>query len=246
MITIVAHRGWSGEAPENTMAAFRLALSEPDITNIELDVHLSKDGVPVVMHDHTLNRTSSGTGPIKAHTLEELRRLDAGSWFSPEFAEERIPTLDEVLELAKGRCKLHVELKALGGEYEGIEEAVIACFRRHGMEEEVVLISFNHDSMKLVKVLEPAIQTGLIFMGKPTLLLDQLRYTGAASVSMHHAFVTPALVDEMAMNGIDMGVWTVDEPEMLARIVHDYPNMRITTNCPDRLLRIVRQDALSS
>lgn len=73
MITIVAHRGWSGEAPENTMAAFRLALSEPDITNMELDVHLSRDGVPVVMHDHTLNRTSSGTGPIKAHTLEELR-----------------------------------------------------------------------------------------------------------------------------------------------------------------------------
>ncbi len=230
MITIVAHRGWSGEAPENTIAAFKLALTDPDIAIIELDVHLSKDGVPVVIHDHTLDRTTSGTGPVKAYTLEELRQLDAGSWFAPQFAAELIPTLEEVLQLAKGRCKLHVELKTMGDEYEGIEEEVIAIIHRHGMKETVVLSSFNHDSMKRANEIDPSISTGLIFLGKPTLLMEQLRYTGAASVSMHYAFVTRDLVNEMAEHEIDMGVWTVDDPDILAGIVEEYPDMRITTN----------------
>lgn len=244
-VTIVAHRGCSGEAPENTMAAFKLALSEPDIAMIELDVHLSKDGVPVVIHDHTLDRTTNGSGPVAAHTLEELRRLDAGGKFAAEFAAERIPTLEEVLELAKGRCTLHVELKMLGSEYAGIEEKVIALVRRHGMQNEVVLSSFNHDSMKRAHELDPSIPTGLIFLGKPTLLAEQLRYTGATCLSMHYAFVTRELVDEMTGLGIDVGVWTIDESETLARMIRDYPGIRITTNYPDRVLRIVRGEAAS-
>jgi glycerophosphoryl diester phosphodiesterase len=246
MITIVAHRGWSGEAPENTIAAFKLAMTEPDIAIIELDVHLSKDGIPVVIHDHTLDRTTSGAGPVKSHTVDELRLLDAGGWFAPSFEGERIPTLEEVLLLAKGRCKLHVELKSMGDEYVGIEEKVIALIQRHGMQEEVVLSSFDHDSMKRANEIDPSIQTGLIFLGKPTLLVEQLRYTGAASVSMHYAFVTPDFVNEMAEHGFDLGVWTVDDSDILARIVEQYPNMRITTNTPDRLLRIVREDRVTS
>ncbi|NBD25660.1 glycerophosphodiester phosphodiesterase [Paenibacillus glycinis] len=244
MVTIVAHRGCSGVAPENTMAAFKLALGEPDIAIIELDVHLSKDGVPVVIHDHTLDRTTNGSGLVQAYTLEELRQLDAGGKFAPEFAAERIPTLEDVLELAKGRCKLHVELKMLANEYAGIEEKVVSLIQRHGMQDEVVLSSFNHDSMKRAYGLDPSIATGLIFLGKPTLLAEQLRYTGATSVSMHYAFMTPELAEEMAVLGIDLGVWTVDEPEVLARIIKAYPGMRITTNYPDRVLRIVWGDGV--
>ncbi|MBW7452877.1 glycerophosphodiester phosphodiesterase, partial [Paenibacillus sepulcri] len=189
-------------------------------------------------------RTTSGTGMIRAYTLAELRQFDAGSKFAPEFAAEVIPTLDEVLELAKGRCKLHVELKMLGDEYEGIEEKVISLIQQHGMQEEVVLSSFNHDSMKRAHEIDPSIPTGLIFLGKPTLLAEQLRYTGASIVSMHYAFVTRELVDEMAGLGIDMGVWTVDEPEILERIIREYPGMRITTNYPERVLRIVWGDGV--
>ena len=181
---------------------------------------------------------------VQAHTLEELRELDAGGKFAPEFAGERIPTLEDVLVLAKGRCKLHVELKMLGNEYAGIEEKVISLVRRHGMQEEVVLSSFNHDSMKRAHELDASIATGLIFLGKPTLLADQLRHTGATSVSMHYAFMTPELAEEMAGLGIDLGVWTVDEPEVLARIIREYPGMRITTNYPDRVLRIVWGDGV--
>ncbi|SDW71940.1 glycerophosphodiester phosphodiesterase family protein [Paenibacillus sp. CF384] len=246
MVRIVAHRGCSGEAPENTMAAFELALSEPAIPMIELDVHLSKDGVPVVIHDHTLDRTTSGTGPVKAYTLEELRRFDAGSKFDPAFAGQGIPTLEEVLLLAKGCCKLHVELKMLANEYEGIEERVISLIQRHGMQEEVVLSSFNHDSMKRAHEIDPSIPTALIFLGKPTLLAEQLRYTGATGLSVHYGFVTQELVDEMTTLGMDLGVWTVDDSEVLARIIEAYPNIRITTNYPDRVLRIVRGDVVKA
>jgi len=246
MTTIVAHRGCSGEAPENTIAAFKLALAQPEIRNIELDVHLSKDGVPVVIHDHTLDRTTNGTGPVQAHTLEELRQLDAGGWFADEFAGERIPTLDEVLELAKGRCRLHVELKTMGNEYEGLEAKVIDNIRKHGMQDEVVLSSFDHDSMVRANEIDPAIPTALIFLGKPTLLMEQLRYTGATSVSMHYAFVTQTLVEEMAGQDIDLGVWTVDEPELLARIMEQYPHVRITTNYPDRIIRIMGEKSVKA
>ncbi|MFC4808851.1 glycerophosphodiester phosphodiesterase [Paenibacillus sp. GCM10023250] len=245
-LTIVAHRGCSGTAPENTLAAFKLALEEPGIAIIELDVHLSKDGVPVVIHDHTLERTTNGAGRVDAHTLEELRGLDAGGKFAPAFAGERIPTLEEVLELAKGRCVLHIELKMLAQEYAGIEEKVIALVQRHGMEQEVVLSSFNHDSMKLAHELDPSIATGLIFLGKPLLLAEQLRYAGAASLSMHHAFLTRELADEMAELGIDLGVWTVNDPALLARIAADYPGMRITTDYPERALQVVREHGLAA
>lgn len=240
MVTIVAHRGWSGEAPENTMTAFRLAMSEPDIAFIELDVHLSKDGVPVVIHDHTVDRTTDGSGRISDHTLEELRGLDAGGWFAERFAGEVIPTLEEVLLLAKDRIGLHVELKTMGGCYPGIEEEVLRCLERCGMKEQVVLSSFDHDSMKRVHELDPSVRTALIYLGKPVLLLEQLRYAGAGGASLHYAFVTRELVEEMAEEGIDLGVWTVDDSEALEDLIGKYPDLRITTNFPDRVLRIVR------
>jgi len=99
----VAHRGWSGRAPENTLAAFRLATSIPQVHWIELDVHLSRDKVPVVIHDPTLKRTTGIKGRVSAYTAKQLGAMDAGSWFSPKFAQEGIPTLDQVLELVAGR-----------------------------------------------------------------------------------------------------------------------------------------------
>lgn len=236
MIEIVAHRGWSGKAPENTIAAFELALADSAIDMIEFDVHVTKDGVPVVIHDSTLERTTNGKGTIKEHTFEQLRQLDAGTWFSPEFKGERIPSLEEVLLLSKGRCRLAVELKTMANNYEGIEEKVIELVRRHGMEEQVVLSSFDHDSMKKANEIDPSIATALIFFGKPTLILEQLQYTGATSFSIHHAFVSPVLINEMTDKGIRVGVWTVDDPVLLQHIVDVYPNVRITTNHPDRVI----------
>ncbi|MGH2352028.1 MAG: glycerophosphodiester phosphodiesterase, partial [Chloroflexota bacterium] len=111
---IVAHRGASGLAPENTLAAFRLAL-DLGAPAVECDVHLAADGAPVVIHDPRVDRTTSGSGDVRALTLDHLRRLDAGSWFSARFAAERIPTLDETLAVCTGRARVFVELKVGGG-----------------------------------------------------------------------------------------------------------------------------------
>ncbi|NHN34103.1 glycerophosphodiester phosphodiesterase [Paenibacillus agricola] len=241
MIKIVAHRGWSGKAPENTLAAIELALAESAIDMIEFDVHLSKDGVPVVIHDHTLERTTNGKGRVNQHTFDELRQLDAGSWFAPEFKGETIPSLEEVLKLAKGRCKLAVELKTKANNYEGIEQKVIQKVHQYGMGDQVVLSSFDHDSMKQANEVDSSIATSLIFFGKPTLIWEQLQYTGAISFSINHSFSSPAFINEMLDKGIDVGIWTVDDPETLQKIVLAHPNVRITTNHPDRLLTVIKK-----
>lgn len=236
MAIIVAHRGWSGRAPENTMAAFELALTEPRIHFIELDVHLSKDGVPVVIHDHTLERTTNGIGRVLDYTYAELSKLDAGAWFDESFRGERLPRLEDVMRLAKGRCKLAVELKTTSGEYPGIESRVIDLVRTYDLTDQVVLSSFEHESMRLAREIDPTIATGLIYLGKPTLLEEQARYVGATSLAMHHKFVTPDFAAAMIDRGFDVGVWTVDEPEALLRAAALHPDIRITTNHPDRLV----------
>ena len=109
-VMVVAHRGFSGAAPENTLAAFRMAI-EAGSDMIELDVHLSKDGKVVVIHDETQERTTNGQGRVADRPLKEIKGLDAGSWFSPPFAGERIPTLQEVLSLAQGKVPVNIEIK---------------------------------------------------------------------------------------------------------------------------------------
>ena len=109
-VLVIAHRGFSGAAPENTLAAFKKAM-EVDSDMMELDVRFSKDGQVVVMHDDTLDRTTNGRGKVSDYTLKELKQFDAGSWFAPQFAGEQIPTLVEVLEFAKGRIPVNFEIK---------------------------------------------------------------------------------------------------------------------------------------
>ena len=110
-VMVIAHRGASSYAPENTLAAFDLAL-HMGCRHLELDVDFTRDGHIVVIHDETVDRTTNGTGPVGSHTLAELRALDAGSWFGPQFAGERIPMFAEVLERYHGRAHLHTEIKA--------------------------------------------------------------------------------------------------------------------------------------
>ena len=139
---IEAHRGNSAEAPENTLAAFGSAI-RLGAPWIELDIHPSKDGVLVVIHDGTVNRTTGGRGEVGALTLEELRRLDAGSWFAPAFAGQRIPTLEEVFELAApAGTRLNIEIKRAPGGLD-VAPAVAALLRRYGAESRYVVSSFE-------------------------------------------------------------------------------------------------------
>ncbi|HHW48137.1 MAG TPA: glycerophosphodiester phosphodiesterase, partial [Clostridiaceae bacterium] len=161
---VIAHRGAPKHAPENTIAAFRKAL-ELGAEGIELDVHLSADGHLVVIHDEKVDRTSDGKGLVKEKTLEELKALDFGSWFSKEFKGETIPTLDEVLELLKSWTGIiNIEIKGGSVFYPNIEEKVVRKIEKLKIEEKIIISSFNHYSLVEIKKLNPKIKTGILYV----------------------------------------------------------------------------------
>ncbi|MFD2368755.1 glycerophosphodiester phosphodiesterase [Brevibacillus sp. GCM10020057] len=234
----MAHRGWSGKAPENTLAAIRLALEEPAIRAMEIDVQLSRDGVPVLIHDFTLERTSNGKGLVKDHTLQELRELDAGSWLDEKFAGERIPTLDEALQAVKGRCTLNIELKATSDMYPGIAEKVLKLIERHDMKRQVYITSFDHDLIRQVRKLDADVTTGLIVYGRPVLMMEQLQEAGASVLSMGYPYLTRELAVEAIERGCQVIAWTLDDPEHIRTVMAWHPDVQICTNHPDRMLAL--------
>ncbi|MGD8190694.1 glycerophosphodiester phosphodiesterase [Brevibacillus ginsengisoli] len=235
----IAHRGWSGKAPENTMTAIRLALAEPAIQAIEVDVQLSKDGVPVLFHDFTLERTTNGSGLLKDHTFAELQSLDAGSWMNERFAKERIPSLEEVLQAVKGRGKLNIELKTAGDMYPHLAESVVQLLEKHDMKRDAYITSFDHEVIRQVRRMDKTIKTGLIVYGRPVLMLEQLREAGAEILSISYQFLT----GELACAAIDAGftviAWTVDDPHVMRKIKQWHPDIQICTNHPDRMFTFV-------
>jgi glycerophosphoryl diester phosphodiesterase len=161
---LIAHRGGSLEAPENTLAAFRHAI-DLGMKFVELDVQMSSDGELMVIHDETVDRTTDGHGPVGRHTFEELRKLDAGVHFGPQFGGERIPTLREVLELCTDAgVGVVVEIKS-PELYEGMVEKTVALIgemRTRGAEN-IWCISFDHAAIRKVRSLDPAIPLGYLY-----------------------------------------------------------------------------------
>nr|MCU0514644.1 glycerophosphodiester phosphodiesterase [Anaerolineae bacterium] len=139
---VFGHRGAKAYAPMNTLPAFELAATQ-GAHGIELDVHRSRDGYPVIVHDFTVDHTTDGRGLVTALTLAELKALDAGSWFSPAFAGTRIPTLDEVFAAVGQRLYINVEIKAAHEDSDGVEQVVADCIVRHAMQRRVLVSSFN-------------------------------------------------------------------------------------------------------
>jgi glycerophosphoryl diester phosphodiesterase len=144
-IMVIAHRGASGYAPENTVSAFKKAIMmKADM--IEFDVHLTKDGKVVLMHDKTVDRTTDGKGKVKEMTLKELKKLDAGLWFDKKFKGEKIPTLEKVLKKFKGKILFNIEIKS-----EGTEEEIVRLIKKYKLEKDVMVSSFNHQFLKKIK-----------------------------------------------------------------------------------------------
>jgi len=239
---IVAHRGWSGKAPENTMAAFELAASDPRIGWIELDVQLSKDGVPVVIHDFTLKRTTGAAGRVKDYTFAELEKLDCGSWFSKNFAGERIPSLEQVLLAMKDQVKLNIELKTAIDLYPGLEKTVTDLIRSYSWTNNVVLTSFDHYAVQRARIIDPSIHTGLILSGLPMMVKEQLRFTGASMLSMDYRFLSAAFVHDILASGIDLMAWTVNDPEAIRSMLAMDEGLMICTNYPERVFAAMAEN----
>ncbi|NPV80936.1 MAG: glycerophosphodiester phosphodiesterase [Firmicutes bacterium] len=228
---ILAHRGASLEAPENTLAAFRQAI-ELGADGIELDVHLSGDGELVVIHDERVDRTTNGKGWVKDLTLSQLKSLDAGSWFDPAFKGERIPTLREVIDLVSGRCKLiNIEIKSGIVLYPGIEEKVLREVEAADLLGKVIMSSFNHFSLKTIKEMNPDVKTGILYIEG---LVDPWIYARHVPAdALHPIFhaVTPEIVNGAHSAGLGVHVWTVDKPEDITRM-SGYGVDAVITNDP--------------
>ncbi len=235
---VIGHRGAMGYAPENTIASFDRGV-DLGADLIELDVHLSKDGELVVMHDPTVDRTTNGKGWIKDLTLSEIRKLDAGVRFDPRFAGQKVPTLDEVLHWARGRTRLLIEIKNGPVYYERIEESVAAAIRLHGMLDSCAVISFDHHSVKTLKTLSPDIRTGVLYACRPVDLLQLARTAEAQILMPNWAYATLDLVDAAHQANLAVYVWTVNHPGEMECVAGLHVDA-IGTNYPDRLRAYLR------
>lgn len=234
---VVAHRGYSSKAPENTMAAFELAL-DVGCDGLELDVHLTKDGEVIVVHDHTLERTSNGTGIVEKHTLAELQKLDAGSWFAPEFKGERLPSLREVCELVKDKELLfNVELKVAQG-YEQLNQKVLELLNEYDLHERTVISSFNHYALVHFKEISPQTRTGILYSAALFNPWEYAKSIGATALHPKHQTIIPEIVAGAHASGVMVNSWTVDEPEDIERMKLAKIDS-IITNVPERVQKLL-------
>lgn len=245
-VHIIAHRGASAYAPENTLAAFKKAI-ELGADILELDVHQTKDSQLVVIHDGSVNRTTNGKGKVKDLTLSQIKSLDAGSWFSPEFAGERIPTLDEVFDITPDSVVLLIELKEGSGVYSGIEERVIRVIRERKAEHRVILKSFEDEILDHLRAIAPDIpRLKIILMQIPllgiiierglnfgTVLNDSVQYIQHHRIGLAESFIAKA-----HRRGYKVFAWDVhDEARMRELIERGIDG--IETDFPDRLKRVI-------
>jgi glycerophosphoryl diester phosphodiesterase len=239
---IVAHRGASGHAPENTIAAFERAV-QLGAGFIETDLHLTRDARFVAIHDNTLGRTTNGHGIVGDHTLAELRQLDAGMWFDRQFMEQRIPTLDEVLEFARTHdVVFYLEIKY--GAAWGMHHALVGALGNVENASRTVVISFDGATLGSIRRLEAAIMMGLLVddaKGDPVKAAVEV---GARQLCPRADIVTKELVERAHGADLQVVTWTVNDADKMRAVIAAGVD-GIMTDFPDRL-RIVLEDMAHS
>ncbi len=232
---IVAHRGNSSVAPENTLAAIKSAIAV-GADSVEIDVHATKDGEIIVMHDDTVNRTTNGTGSISRMTLEEIRELDAGSKKSTRYKGEQVPTLREVLLETKGKANLIIELKQVG-----IEEKVINLVNELGMENEVAIISFYAEAVRKVTQIAPEIPAAIL-IGSAANHYEIERIAKAANtkiLDLNYSLITKTTAAYFLDRGYALWAWTVDNTKTMEQLKEKGVTV-ITTNVPAQAISTLR------
>ena len=249
---VVAHRGSSGAAPENTLAAIRLALDHRSDT-VENDIQRTKDGELVIMHDLTLTRTTDveevfpdrSPWNVRDFTLAEIKRLDAGSWFAPEFAGERVPTLEQWVKAVGRRAGMLLEPKS-PELYPGIEQDLdkelrgLPDFNRALRAGKVAVQSFNHEWLKVYADLAPDVPVGLLYGNKPTDADIEAAATWADQVNPALGIIDEATVQKVHAEGLEAHVWTVNAGQDMRRAIN-WKVDGIITNYPQVLGDILQR-----
>lgn len=252
---IIAHRGASALAPENTLPAFAAAIAQ-GADGIELDVQMTRDEHVVVIHDETVGRTTDGRGRVSDLTLDALRRLDAGSWFNrayprrarTEYAGLKVPTLDEVLTMVRPTpLILCIELKPQGERVAQMIGATLAAVRKAEMDDRVVYASFDHELMKQLKRQAPHAHTALLYdprkMGARWSAREIIRPAEEASarwVSLHYTQALPRVITAVRRAGLGMAVWTVNS-KALGRLLTALGVDALITNRLDKVKEAVSE-----
>ncbi|SMO91389.1 glycerophosphoryl diester phosphodiesterase [Gracilimonas mengyeensis] len=240
---VIAHRGASAYHPENTMSAFRAAV-DMGAEMIELDVLLSKDGVPVVIHDETLERTTDGRGKVEDYNLRDLKKLDAGSWFSSGHKGEGIPTLEEVLNFAKGRIAVNIEIKteavtdSLNG---GIEEKALKLVYKHKMQDYVLFSSFDYRAIAHLRELDVDISTALLYeksqseKREPKELVSDYK---ANAFNCSQRQFSKKWAEQLNEQGIPVFIYTVNKTQQMRKVI-ELGASGIFSDKPDVLKKLV-------
>jgi glycerophosphoryl diester phosphodiesterase len=243
-VLVVGHRGAPTVAPENTIASF-LAAFEAEADAVELDVHLTSDNELVVIHDDTADRTTDGTGRIEDMSLEEVKALDAGSWFSGRFAGTKVPTLAEVFDALPADAPVLIEIKSQTIQTNGVEKTLAAFVAERDLYDRIAVISFNPISLARVKMADKRIPTGLLYgPGLPSFLSQGWAIPVVLPDAVHPelSMVDEAYLQRAHGRGHRVNVWTVDDEDEMWRLVGLGVD-GVTTNRPDVLREVLDEAA---
>lgn len=216
----VAHRGFSAVAPENTLAAFEKGL-EAGANMLEMDVMLTGDNHVIVFHDFRLSRTTNGTGLVKKTSFTNIRALDAGNWFSHKYRMERVPLLDEVLDLAKGKIRLNIEMKHRSrNDVTVLVERCLRIVERHRMNDEVLFSSFNLETLRHLHYRSPHLRFAPLYRHNlnPTPRSFPLQHN-AQGVVLNHLFLNRTTVERFHGRGMMVFVYTVNNPGKIEKMI---------------------------
>lgn len=249
MTLIFGHRGASAYAPENTLAAFRLAL-EQGADGVELDVTLSADGTPVVMHDDTVDRTTTGTGRVDRLTLAQLKGLAAGypTKFGDTFAGERLPTLAEVFQALGARAMFNVELKRDPSPDQSLAQKTVALIHHHQLSQRVWLSSFYYDNLRRVKAIDPTLPVGLLYDPTEPGRVARAWLTPGVRAEAHHPYhllFNSVTRGWYRARGLRVAVWTVNAEADLRRLMRLGADA-IITDRPDVGVRVRAESATTN
>jgi glycerophosphoryl diester phosphodiesterase len=235
MVKVVAHRGFSAKYPENTIRAFRAAL-DLDVDMVEFDVHLTQDEEPVIIHDATVDRTSNGRGRVEGMTLAQIQALDAGSWLSPDFAGERIPTLSAVLDLLGGRVRLNIHLKAYASTRAVLVPRVIDELAQRQLFEECFIAS-DEETLKRAKQTRSELAICNLSTKPLETYIARSRAIGCRISQPGNRQVTPQLVEEAHSHAMEVNPFYADDTDEMRRLIGCGVD-GILTNRPDVLLQV--------
>jgi len=234
-VLVTAHRGASGLAPENTMVSVLLSMKMgADFS--EIDVQETADGELILMHDDSLRRTTNKKAAVWKQDLVDLKGVDAGSWFSDEFANEPIPTLRSIIDSVKGKMKLNIELK-LNGHQEKLAERTVSLTEEKNFISQCIVTSFDRETIRKVKELNPNIKTGYILGKMPK---EDIWSAEFDLLSVNQKLVTQKLIDEAHQHGKEVHVWTVNKANKMRELI-DLGVDNIITNYPNVLIEILKE-----